>query len=169
MGADIYLKSVFDENNAKYRPLFEQAARNRDKYMAEHNIPSFECADETCKKMQNRVEFLYNKMMGKGYFRDSYSMSGISTLLHFSWWQTEYTEDGTLSIENAKKLLEHLKSVRVPMPKNLAESGYGKVEGELGYNEETLRWRAFFMKQRLKLIALLKTSIETNEPLVCSV
>lgn len=107
MGADIYLNSVHDAHEKKFKPAFDRAVKARDK------ISRKACVDQgldpkvwgndtkaldrdpvakaAFDKAQEKVSAAYDKLAGSGpefgYFRDPYNGGGLYTRIGRSWWQ----------------------------------------------------------------------------------
>ena len=118
MGADLYIESISEKQNAKYEPLFKAAVKARNDlanafpqaqpYMKDvwrsGPTPRPPAALREKVKLlndaQKEVDKYYKAMQGGGgYFRDSYNSWGLSSLGYFSWWQDVVPmlrhEDGT--------------------------------------------------------------------------
>lgn len=148
MGADIYLKSIFDKNEAEIKPLLDAAVQRRDNATT----------DTEREAAQQEVAKYYDALYAKGYFRDSYNDTSLFWLYGKSWWQLNYDDGGYLPIEEARRLLADLKIV-----------GINEAVFHERFGGRAPKWREYFEKKRAHLIALLEQSIELNEPLYCSV
>ena len=149
MGADLYIKSLHDASQAKYRPLFEAACAERDK----HDRDSLEA-----KAAQKDVREYCELMHGAGYFRDSYNSTSIMWRYGLSWGQSDglIDEEGMMSPTSAKALLEMLESYN--MKEVTAEEFPDDLEG----------WRSYFETKATLFKNFLRRAIELNEPIVCS-
>ena len=157
MGADIYLKSIFDKNKAEIEPLFDAAVQRR----------ANATTDTEREAAQQEVAKYYDALYAKGYFRDSYNSTSLFAMYGKSWWQLSYDDDGYLPIEEARRLLADLKIVGINEAVFHERFG-GRAQNAIG-SMSTAEWREYFEKKRAHLIALLEQSIELNEPLYCSV
>lgn len=118
MGADLYIESISQKQDAKYKPLFNIAVKTRDDiankfpevqpYMKDvwgiRPTPRPPAALREKVKLLNDAQKKVNKYYkamndGGGYFRDPYNSWGLSSLGYFSWWQDVSPmlrhEDGT--------------------------------------------------------------------------
>lgn len=161
MGADIYLRSIFEPVKKKYEPKFNAAVRKRDA------LPD----GPARRKAQEAVSKAYDAMYpDEGYFRDSYNASSLSGLLDFSWWQDivpMLDKEGNLPISKAKKFIRLLESKPVTMELVMKRFDEEKGRGG-GYTDPPEEWLKHWTEKRERLIAMLKRSIELNEPLDCS-
>jgi len=181
MGADIYLESVSRKCEAKHRSAFDAAVAERDRFREDANKAA-ESGDETlaarltakADKLQERVDIAFDALQSEGYFRDSYNRSSLLWLLGLSWWgdvMERLDENGHLPVESAKWFLAELEKREVPSVDGVrsvfeADSLFSDWENEDRTPDE---WRDYFVEKRDKLIALVKQSIELDEPLLCSV
>ena len=143
MGADIYLKSKFDANNAKWKPLFDNAVKRRDA------LPR---GSAQAGEIQKEVHELYGRMYEVGYFRDPYNDGMFLGKIGLSWWNDVVPmldKDGFMPIEAAKNFREQVATYPL--------LGCRRSES-----------RAYFEKCRAALVALLDESIRLNEPLLMS-
>lgn len=179
MGADIYLKSKFDANSAKYEPQFHEAVRERDALPAgpEHD------------KAQERVTELYDLMYAEGYYRDSYNCWNSLTKFGLSWWRDvspRLNKKGCLSPRGCKWLMNELRSRRFggevvqgeevefagQVMARLAEASGGKATIEPYPGAEMTEMTAedvqYHLGKKTALLALLQEAIDLKEPLLCS-
>jgi hypothetical protein len=148
LGADLYIESIFDENNKKYEAQFSEAAIKRNNATTE----------EEREKYHKKVSVLYDKMYEKGYFRDSYNNSSLFWKLDLSWWNDlgNYIDGkSNMHPENIKKFLELIKSRKHHLIANLQNV----EEDEMNY---------FFSKYDA-FCKFLEEAIEFNQPIYCSV
>lgn len=177
MGADIYLKSVYDVAYAKAKPAFEAAVAARDAYLNEHgravrSTPQY-------RQLQAEVEKTYDAMYPEdGYYRDSYNTTSLFSMLGLSWWQVsgddgegdprlgKLIKNGEMYIPSMEKLLGFLKEVDL-------DARFDKWVGDLGDKKDPEfdpeEWRGYFHRKRNRLMRLLEKAIELKEPLRCSV
>lgn len=158
MGADLYIKSLWEPNYKRNLPKFERAVAKRNK--CKGDSPEYD-------KAQADVMKYADLMNSIGYFRDSYNSTSVLWRLGLSWWQdVKPNEDGCISIADAKKLLVHVRNAplqavtRQWLLDNHCKVGDGKssVEG----------WNEYYREKRERLIAFLEKSIELNEPIEAS-
>lgn len=151
MGADVYLRSVFDANKKKAEPKFKRAVAARDK------APKGPARD----KAQERVDAAFGELFGPGYFRDPYNGTTFLDKLDLSWWVdiVPRLNDGKLPIDQARWFINELRT------RTLDDAKMLEVTAPDSTLEET---RKFYEKDRADLIALLEKSIELDEPLDCS-
>ena len=128
MGADLYLKSTYEPNHARWSDKFNEWVEIRD---ALRNAGKSTAADDA----QKKVTKYFNKMYALGYFRDSYNDSSILWLFDLSWWTDVgalFDSDSKLTPEKADTLLEVLKD-REP----IFEANVKKVVAEQGPKAKT--------------------------------
>src|ERR1700716_2607516 len=102
MGADLYIPPLFQQQRQQWEPLFEEAARKRDRLKA---------SSKERRQAQARVEECYDKMHAQGYFRDSYNDWNLLWKFGLSWWTDVIPmldKDRRLSPKNAGRLLQML-------------------------------------------------------------
>lgn len=187
MGADIYLNSIYERQNEKWRPIFEQAVKNRDKFCQRYG----EMTDPKLKlqydKLQAYVNEAYEMMAEAGYFRDSYNDTSLFWMLGLSWAKLSdelLDEDYNLPIEAARRHLAVVETARDRFDplfaawvererqgKSTARGDAYDLEGNnfTGEDNTVADWEAYFREKLDRWIALLKQSIELNEPLHWSV
>src|ERR1700716_2288262 len=103
MGADLYIPPLFQQQRQQWEPLFEEAARKRDRLKA---------SSKERRQAQARVEECYDKMYEQGYFRDSYNDWNLLWKFGLSWWEDVIPmldDEDRLSVEQARNLLGMLK------------------------------------------------------------
>lgn len=167
MGADIYLKSIYNEGREAKELLFKQAADKRDRLDKLYGRN-----DSRTVAAQKEVNETYEALFANGYFRDSYNSTSLFWLLGLSWWQLGdelLDEDRNLPIENAKVLLARLESTPVT-DENFAN--WEKARREDGWKFEDnspAEWRKSFEEKHADLCNLLRASIQYGEPLFWSV
>lgn len=174
MGADIYLKAVYDPHAEKVRPKIDRAIKARNKYIGEHSI-SFGNDDAKSKQLQAKVIALYDELHSVGYFRDSYNNTSLFWLLGLSWWQlSEELCDGdrNLPVDKARELLARLEAMPVTPEMVEAWAARMREKGGVVFDDEdnsVKGWGEMFAEKHKKFCALLRQSIELNEPLYWSV
>jgi hypothetical protein len=172
MGADIYLRSVMTEE-------FETAIVDR------------ELRDLTPGTSFDTANAMYAALAETGgYFRDPYNRFNLLNALGMDWGEVQplLSPDRKLPIEGARRLLAELERrwvmqgavdnamlgpANTPLGKMLEEVAAVLPEGSVWPRQakpgedwsEVLPWLS---KKRSQLIALLRRSIELNEPLECS-
>lgn len=183
MGADLFITSINDANEAKHKPAFLAAVEVRDAFtklyadrvfaQTEFGPKIYEAqravenaaTDEQQKQyevLQAEVGKHYALMNADdGYFRDSYNDSSVAWVLGFSWWSDVIPmldQSGHLPIDKAKKLLAMVESKAVTH-EAIADK----------YPEEPREKVAeYYEGKKRRLIEFLKRSIEMGEPILCS-
>jgi hypothetical protein len=118
-------------------------------------------------KWQVEVEKAYDAMCAPdGYFRDSYNDGSLFWILGLSWWNDVgdmLDENGYLPIENAKKLLAMIEDRPVIRDK------VASVHAEKALGDTADEWFEHWTKKRKRFMKFLQTSIDTNEPIRCSI
>lgn len=153
MGADIYLDSVCKPAREAAEPLFHAAVKLRN----ENTDPAK--GDELQAEVTKHYDAMYPE---GGYFRDSYNTTSLFGAIGLSWWQLEYDDNGCLAIDKAKDLLSKIESVDITpelLENQIKQFRKDTPEGVLAY----------FKGKQEQLCAMLRKSIELNEPLLCSV
>ena len=196
MGADLYIRSINNKNQEKYGPLFDKAVKQRDIIMNTSGLTLYyklgyiktefdepyeitEKCPESYKealeklvikvnKAQKTVNRYYDKLLGDGYFRDSYNGTAIMSMIGMSWWQDVIPmldDDNNLTPKKAKALLEKIKQSKIKkITKELLKNKHCKVDDL----EDVLSWRRFFVKKKKNLEKFIEQAIELNEPIYCS-
>ncbi|TAK28845.1 MAG: hypothetical protein EPO21_22070 [Chloroflexota bacterium] len=147
MGADLYIKSLYERQREKYKPNFDAWVKVRQQATT----------DEDREKAQEQVMKYFNKMYKRGYFRDAYNDSNLLWQFELSWWSSVVPlldEDGNLSLDNVQWLLQELEK-REPI-------------FELNLKKQDARWRKYFRKKYQALRVLLRQAIDCNQPIRCS-
>jgi hypothetical protein len=145
MGADLYIESLFKANNKRYSARFEEAVRRRDRAKTENAKDAH----------QQKVDEYYGRMYEVGYYRDSYNDSNLFWKLGLDYW---VWFAGFLDKE---RLLHPDK----------AELALGEIESrkhlldEIEPDEE----QQYFREKYDDLTAFLRTAIEMDEPVQCSI
>ena len=115
MGADLYINTLYQPNRQKWDPEFKKAIPLRDSLAPgtlEHS------------QAQEQVEECYNKLRGRGYFRDPYNDYDLLWKFGLSWWTDVVpmlNADNQLSAEQAEVLLAMLKERTGVFQEKLAE------------------------------------------------
>lgn len=101
MGADLYLKSIFERNREHYIAQFEKAVAERDGLSV--GTPEYNRA-------QAQAEACYEQIYAvDGYFRDPYNGWDVLWQLGLSWWGDvlpHVDDEGFLPVESVKQLLD---------------------------------------------------------------
>lgn len=160
MGADMYIKGVYEVNRAKYEPLFEHWVKARDS-----------ATDPVAKESaQEEVSKFYELMQSEGYFRDSYNGTNVLNKLGLSWWQDIaklQNKKGDISVRNAKKFLMLIEPLAVkPMSADELKELHLQVESDGENSVES--WNKYFKDQKEELIKFIKKAIELKKPIEAS-
>ena len=102
MGADLYIDSLYEPNQAVWAHEFEDAAKLCDSLTP--GTPEHEDARE-------RLRYCHEQMNSRGYFRDPYNDWDVLWQFGLSWWDDVIPmldEDARLSVANARRLLAML-------------------------------------------------------------
>jgi hypothetical protein len=103
MGADLFIRSLFDPQQAKWQPRFDRAVSERDRLA--RGTPEWERA-------QRRVWRYFARMQARGYFRDPYNDWDVLWKFELSWWNDVgklLDRTHRLSVANAEKLLKMMR------------------------------------------------------------
>jgi hypothetical protein len=193
MGADIYLTSVFEAHNAKHKARFEEAVQARNAYDLAVQTSVLLSRDPAVmakkNELQEKVSEAYEAMYAEGYFRDSYNETSLFWMLGLSWWELgdrllkETDEGRVLPIDKARDHLAVMEAARDDFDRlfkmwvKKQRAGEPRYEGDKHTKPWTFRgkgntvadWRVYFSTKLDAWIALLKQSIELNEPLRWSI
>jgi hypothetical protein len=148
VGADLYIRSLYDKQKQEWEPAFNNAVQERDRLS--HGTPEYEKADAL-------VWDYYERMNVSGYFRDPYNGWDVLWQFGLSWWEDviPLLDDHHLSVVNTKKLLDMLDAHQ-----SLFETSMAETEEE----DE----RQYFRQQSDALRAFLTEAIDLDEPIDCS-
>jgi hypothetical protein len=149
MGADLYLRSVFDKNRAIWEPKFDEAVKRRDA------LPE---GSAEAAAAQKEVERCYEELYARGYFRDPYNPWDMLWKTGLFWWGDvlpKLDKDGLLSVEDTVELLAELKRREEQLEERIA-----KLSAE---DQE------YFRERYRALVAFLSEAIRAGEPIACSV
>jgi hypothetical protein len=147
MGADLYIHSIVEPIEAKWRPLLEQAAALRDSL--EPNTPEY---DKACEQVLQ----CYRKIHERGYFRDSYG-NALLWWFGLSWWTDVIPlldDNDNLSVAATEKLLALLKERE------------GSFEAKL--KPLSAKERAYYRTRYAELQGFLQQAVALDEPIYCS-
>ena len=147
MGADLYIRSLYDKQQKEWEPAFNKAVQERDEL--KHGTPEYE-------KAEALVWDYYERMNVSGYFRDPYNGWDVLWQFGLSWWEDvlPFLDGHHLSVEKTKKLLAMLDEHQSLFETNMAET-----------NDDN---RQYFTKQADALRAFLAEAVELNELIDCS-
>jgi hypothetical protein len=115
MGADLYIRSVYEPNRARWEPEFEAAVRLRD------SLPK---DSPQRKAAQEEVNRRFEQMSSQGYFRDPYNDWDLLWKFRLSWWRDVIPmldTEGGLSPKAAGQLLARLRDREATFEENLVE------------------------------------------------
>jgi len=172
MGADLYIKDIYETAQKKYRVKFESAARKRDELDAAGDKAG-------SKKMQKAIE-RYDALMHKdGYFRDSYNNSSVLNRLGLSWWKdvTPKLDKGSnLDVGGCIWLIEQVKARKIrKVTKAEMERGIDiKDLKNAGWNMKNVNqrqvdsWNRYFVAKKKLLITFLQRAVKAHTPVECS-
>jgi hypothetical protein len=147
MGADLYINSIIESNEAQWKPSLEQAEALRDSLQ-----PSTPEYDQACQQVSD----CYHKIHERGYFRDSYG-NALLWWFGLSWWTDVIPlldEDSYLSVHATQTFLARLKEREVIFAANLMP---------LPAKEQT-----YYRTRYAELHGFLQQALDLNEPIYCS-
>lgn len=147
VGADLYIRSLYDKQREEWEPAFNRAVQERDEL--EHGTPEYEKADAL-------VWDYYERMNVSGYFRDPYNGWDVLWQFGLSWWEDvlPLLDGHHLPVEKTKTLLAMLDKHQSLFDTNMAET-----------NDDN---QTYFTKQADALRAFLAEAVELGEPIDCS-
>ena len=165
MGADIYLNSRYEANQAKWQPAFDAAVAVRNaKYPQGVQMPD-DCPE------QRAVSEAFQNMYSVGYFRDSYNATRLFGVLDLSWWDNDFIrKDGKMGARGMKKLRAKLDAFGEITEAKLGP--WAKAQEHVNFKAEgnaLSDWATMFERKRTNLIALIDEALALGEPLDCSV
>jgi hypothetical protein len=102
MGADLYIDSLYEPNQAVWAPQFEEAIALCDSLTP--GTPEHEEARE-------RLRYCHEQMYSRGYFRDPYNDWDVLWQFGLSWWDDiipMLDKEDRLSVSKARRLLAML-------------------------------------------------------------
>lgn len=160
MGADIYLRSKYQPNYDRIKPLFDKALDYADSLKS--GTPEYKAAHA-------EVDRLYEEMCSIGYFRDSYNNSSLFRQLGLSWWQDIHPLlDGN---RQSVARLPQFPLERVPWLRHKVSStelDAARIMAVQGTAETYEQCVEYFEAKRIHFLALLDWSDELGEPLEMS-
>jgi len=113
-----------------------------------------------------------SKTYPEGYFRDSYNATNILWQLNLSWWADVIPmldDECVLQADGIQTLLEMIEAEEVPPASAIklgATAPQMDEEGDYDYSPEG--WRQYFVEKRESLMAYLRSSLEGNDTIHCS-
>ena len=149
MGADLYIRSLFDPGYEEWVQPFQDAIEKRD--ALPERGPKWHEA-------QRWVEECYERMYERGYFRDPYNDWSLLRHFELSWWsdvQALLDEQHQLLPENADALLVMLHE---------REAVFEEHIGCLDAGD-----RRYFKEQYRALQDFLRAATARGEPIECSI
>ena len=166
MGADLYIKSIYDPFNDEFNARLKPVLAKRDSLG--NGTPAFQAYQEVT------VEPLLEEYYGQdptvnGYFRDSYNSTSVLGFLGLSWWndfkpntKSEYTPTA------CKRFIRKLTAAQEPTVQEWAAREYTRVILDEGENSPE-SWLQYFRDKRRNLIRFFELAIDLNEPIEASV
>ena len=184
MGADIYLRSLYEPAYEKAHPIFEAAYKARD---ALTGVGRFDQNNPEHAAAQAKVDEAYEAMYAVGYFRDSYNRTSLFAFLGVSWWQSA----GVMRADGSPYTWEIGGEGEMQVPSMVALRDFLRERGEVTCDQmqawrtalddddehripdegddSLTEWGKMFERKRRRLIKLLEQAIALGEPLDCSV
>jgi hypothetical protein len=147
MGADLYIRKLFDPQMKKYKRQIQIAVQKRDSALLSSDKD----------KAQKEVDRLYNIMYSKGYWRDPYNKYEVLDKMKFSYWvdfpclTKNVKGRRMMSPENAKMLACLLEK------RNMNLRGFNAEEKE------------YFKKGKNELIQFLNSASKLKQSIECSI
>lgn len=148
MGADLFIRPLYEEQRTKWETRFDRAVARRDRLQR---------GTAASERAQRRVDFCFEKLRERGYFRDPYNDWDLLWKFGLSWWTDVIPlldDEQRLSVENTKKLLALLKERELTFETNLS-----------GMSAEDTR---YFQEHYSRLQRFLQEAIDLDEPVECS-
>jgi hypothetical protein len=174
MGADLYNYSVFNALQAQYQSKFEAAIELRNSAKSEKQKQN----------AQHQIEKLYDAMHpASAYFRDSYNGYSLLAQLGMSWWRDVLPKldvNDQLPLKDVKWLQDEVrtrllfcqasKSSEQEVAVQLLAGVSGSSENsDIQYQQEfSAEDVEYFLGRKMALILFLQTSLDKEEPPVCS-
>lgn len=186
MGADIYLMSVYEKQNAEWEPKFRAACAVRDevwerrRQYQDDGQPVPEELQAEYEAAQAVVNEAFDQMYAKGYYRDSYNSGNSMWPFGLSYWEEidswRRKSDGKMGLRGMRKWLKYLEDngrrvlTEEHVRNHLTEREIRFTEDdESDGNFSTLKdWLNYYKGCYEDLTSLLRQAIELKEPLVCS-
>ena len=165
MGADLYINPIYNENHAKYQPLWEKALASRKTAEVKFGRDS-----KHYEKAQARVIEISNKQSEVGYFRDSYNGTAVMATLGLSWWRDVIpmlNKKSQLVPTKAKKLRQMILDAEQHLPtKEELIKNHCQVDEE--GDESVEGWHEYYKEKRQRLLDFLDLAIKNKLPIDCS-
>jgi len=162
MGADLYIQTITNAAEEKYRLLFLAAVAKRDAFPGD---------SAEAKQAQKEVDDYYKAMFPEdGYYRDSYNATSVLWRLGLSWWQDVGPLLDNDYLMQPSKIRDFLGMIRdapfTPATKEELLDQYAVVDDDENSVEG---WNEFFQSERDRLIKFLEHAIELDESIYCSI
>jgi len=192
MGADLWIQSIYEEQLRKYEPKFKRVVKRRDD--ADTATAAYKDAEQAAilnakwiaaakykrrasmyerwtKAWQAAANKYFDKMYGRGYFRDSYNMSSVLWRLNLSWWEdilSKFVTDGKIDIPHLVLFRALIRqSELIPVTERELIDNHARVDrNDPEYNVDG--WNKYFVEKREKLIEFLTLAIDMNECVLTS-
>ena len=143
-----------------YKPLFDDALKRRELAKTEGMKAEWHA----------KVEKYFDAMHPEdGYFRDSYNATSVFQVMGLSWWELGdelLDESSHLPVDKAKVLLAMIEQRPISYETVTAHYEQHKLHESKQSIDE---WYKYFTAKREQFMALLRRSIELNEPLLWSI
>ena len=146
MGADLYITNEIQPLHDKLQPLFEDALEKRGA-IEDTDSNEYKLASE-------KVNGLYNELYPEEcYFRDSYNPYSVLWALDLSWWTDviPMLDEGMLSPDKAQELIDMIEDKEINLRSDQKEIGVD-----------------YFEDRKQSLIEFLKHSVNSKQPIECS-
>ena len=145
MGADLYIRPIFERQRNRYAPKFYHWVTIREASVSQNERA----------QAQEQVARYFDLMYAKGYFRDSYNDSNLLCRFELSWWEDvvpRLNAQHALDVTQTTWLLRTLK------------------EHEPVFKASTAKdpQRDYFVQTYRELRAFLRLALQRNEPIECS-
>lgn len=171
MGADLYIKHLFDKRYKEFSPLFDAAVEKRDEAESEMDCMSVwnknfaklqQTYDENARLTNHYYEMIY---CPPHYFRDSYNCSCSLWTLGLSWWRDisgVISIDGIITPERGKTFLVLIEECEV-LQDMIADSLYVKYDNEYkDWNWDYNDWLTYHKNSIAELKDFLGLAIKNN-------
>ena len=113
MGADLYLGSLIEPRQKKYRPHYEHWIRVRDQATSEG----------AQLRAQLRASHFFDLMYATGHYRDGYNEHNLLEKFGLTWWEDvgpRLTAEGCLELDQIAWLMQILEQRRLVFYANIA-------------------------------------------------
>src|SRR5947207_15872925 len=145
MGADLYITPLYNTQRDHWKPLFEEAVQQCDKFP--------EGSEEQKAAMARRDE-AFQKLHDQGYFRDPYNNWELLWKFGLSWWTDVIpmrNDKDQLPVKQAKRLLDMLAGRENIFALNVSQMPVDEQE--------------YFRSRYANLQRFLNQAIELNTPI----